>query len=68
VADRDIRHIGRHRQQIICECSAAELAVLGISALLVQCFTNTLNDAAANLLVDQQWIDNPATVFDHPVS
>src|SRR5215510_2543733 len=67
MADLDIGHLGRHRYQIVRHVAVQELAALVVEAVLEQRAAQTLHDAAADLLVDQLWIDHRAAVFHAPV-
>ena len=67
VADLDVRHLRRHRHEIVGHVAVEQLAALVIEAVLEQRGADALHHAAAHLLVDQLRIDHGAAVLDAPV-
>jgi hypothetical protein len=67
VANLDIRHLDRHRHQIIRQRAIRELTVFAVDAFLEKCRAQPLNQASAYLLIRQHRIDDPAAVLDDPV-
>src|SRR5262249_45100738 len=67
VTDLDVRHLRRHRHQIVRHGAVGELPTLVIDAMLQQRRADSLDDAAADLLVDELRVDDGAAVLYAPV-
>ena len=67
MADLDVRHLGRHRHQVVGHVAVEQLAALVVEAVLEQRAADPLHHAAADLLVDQLRIDHGAAVLHAPV-
>ena len=65
--DFDVRHLARHRHQIIGQRTVGELTVVVIDAFFEERRAKTLHHTTTHLLVDQQRVDDAAAVFHHPV-
>jgi len=63
VPDLDVRHLGRHRHEVVRHVAVQHLPALVIEAVLEQRGTESLHHAAAYLLVDELRIDHRAAVF-----
>ena len=62
--DDDVGHLHRHRNEVVGERAVHELARLAVAAFLEQRRAQSLHDAAAELLVHQHRIDDPAAILD----
>src|SRR3954468_1572291 len=60
MAHLDVRHLHRHRHEVIGHIAVEHLSALVIEAVLEQRGADTLHHAAANLFVDQLRIDDSA--------
>src|SRR6266511_5241374 len=67
VTDVDIRYFGGHRYEIIRYAAVEQLSARVIDAVLVERRADALHHAAANLLVDELWVDHSAAILDAPV-
>jgi len=67
MAALDVRHLRRHRHQIVGHVAVEHLPALVIEALLEQRRADALHHAAANLFIDQLRIDDGAAVLDAPM-
>src|SRR5436190_1657175 len=64
MGDDDVGHLPRHRDEVVGERAVHELAGLAVAAFLEQSRAQSLHDTAAELLVHQHRIDDPATILD----
>ena len=62
-----VRHLRGHRHQIVRQRAIGELALAIIDQVFVQGAANALHASAPHLLIGQLRIDQPATIFHHPV-
>ena len=60
----DVGHLGRHRHQVIGKRAVLELSIFAVEALLKECRSQTLHHAAANLLLNEQRINDATAIFD----
>src|SRR6516164_1525324 len=67
MADVHVRHFGGHRHQVIHQIGVEHLAFGVIEAVLEQNSADALDDAAADLLVDELRIDDGPAILDTPV-
>src|SRR5207245_11424111 len=66
VAD-DVAHLARHRHEVVRHIAVQELPVRAVETFLVERGADALNYATADLLVDQQRVDERAGVLDAPM-
>ena len=63
--DFDVGHFTGHGDQIVGEAAGQEMTVLVIAQFFVQRGADTLDDATAYLLLDQQRVQNAAAIMHH---
>ena len=68
MADMDVGQFRRHRDEIVGQAPVQYLAFLVVAAFLEQRPADALRDAAPDLLLHQQRVDDPPAVLDHPVA
>ena len=66
MGDHDVGHLHGHRNEVVGERAIDELASLAVEAFLEEGGAEPLHDAAADLLVHQQRIDDAAAILDDP--
>ena len=67
MADDDVGHLAGHRHEVVGHRAVQELAGLAVAAFLEEGGAEALHDAAADLLVHQERVDDPAAILDDPM-
>jgi hypothetical protein len=67
MADTNVRHLARQRHEVVHQRTREQVALLVIAAGFEERCADPMKDAAADLLVEQERLDDAAAILEAPV-